>query len=102
MDLVFQAHAELCPTENHIKQLHQLLLKHSPKDERHRGRYKTLTNHVVAKDAQGVQVGSVRRAFSSYSPFSRWQWSLISYLNYAAVTASGLCVCALCIFGTCD
>jgi Fic family protein len=59
MDLVFQAHAELRPTENHIKQLHQLLLKHSPKDERHRGRYKTLTNHVVAKDAQGVQVGIV-------------------------------------------
>jgi hypothetical protein len=23
MDLVFQAHAELRPTENHIKQLHQ-------------------------------------------------------------------------------
>jgi Fic family protein len=82
MDLVFQAHAELRPTENHIKQLHQLLLKHSPKDERHRGRYKTLTNHVVAKDAQGVQVGVV---FDTTTPFDtpREMEALVHWLNKA-------------------
>jgi len=34
--------------ENYIKQLHQKLLKHSDKDTRHRGQYKSLSNKVVA------------------------------------------------------
>jgi len=40
-------------TENHIKQLHRDLLIYSRKDERHRGAYKTLANHVEAFDADG-------------------------------------------------
>ncbi len=32
MDIIFQAHAEMPITENHIKQLHQMLLRHSKKD----------------------------------------------------------------------
>jgi len=66
MDLVFQAHEDLHLTENHIRQLHQLLLRHSQKDERHRGEYKTLTNHVVAKDEQGREIGVV---FETATPF---------------------------------
>jgi hypothetical protein len=53
MDLVFQGYEDMRITENHIKQLHQILLKHSNKDERHRGSYKTLDNHVVAYDEDG-------------------------------------------------
>src|SRR5215471_8893001 len=53
MDTIFQ-HWEAIPlTENHIKQLHRDLLAHSTKDERHRGAYKTLPNHVEAFDADG-------------------------------------------------
>lgn len=59
IDLVFQAYEDLHLTENHIRQLHQQLLRHSNKDERHRGDYKTLPNHVVAKDAQGREIGVV-------------------------------------------
>lgn len=66
MDLVFEAFAELRLTENHIKQLHQTLLKHSDKDERHRGSYKTLDNHVVALDANGNEIGVV---FETTTPF---------------------------------
>ena len=66
MDLVFQAHEDLHLTENHIRQLHQQLLRHSNKDERHRGDYKTLPNHVVAKDAQGKEIGVV---FETTTPF---------------------------------
>lgn len=66
MDLVFQAYSDLRLTENHIRQLHQVLLKHSAKDERHRGNYKTLPNHVVAKDATGQEIGVV---FQTTSPF---------------------------------
>jgi len=66
MDLVFQAYEDLPLTENHIRQLHQQLLRHSNKDERHRGDYKTLPNHVVAKDAQGHEIGIV---FETATPF---------------------------------
>lgn len=66
MDLVFQAYEDLHLTENHIRQLHQTLLRHSTKDDRHRGSYKTLSNHVVAKDANGREIGVV---FETATPF---------------------------------
>ncbi|MBT3022044.1 MAG: DUF977 family protein [Candidatus Thiodiazotropha sp. (ex Lucina aurantia)] len=66
MDLVFQAYEDLHLTENHIRQLHQTLLRHSTKDDRHRGSYKTLPNHVVAKDADGHEIGVV---FETTTPF---------------------------------
>lgn len=66
MDLVFEAFADLRLTENHIRQLHQILLRHSDKDVAHRGNYKTLANHVVALDAEGRQVAVV---FQTASPF---------------------------------
>ncbi|WP_428633478.1 MULTISPECIES: Fic family protein [Gammaproteobacteria] len=66
MDLVFQAYEDLHLTENHIRQLHQTLLRHSTKDDRHRGAYKTLPNHVVAKDANGREIGVV---FETATPF---------------------------------
>jgi len=66
MGLVFQAYEDLHLTENHIRQLHQQLLRHSNKDGRHRGAYKTVPNHVVAKDAQGKEIGVV---FETATPF---------------------------------
>lgn len=66
METVF-AHANLISlTENHVKQLHRDLLLHSPKDERHRGDYKTNTNHVSAFDVNGKEVGIV---FETATPF---------------------------------
>ena len=66
MDLVFQAWEDMPITENHIRQLHQTLLRHSTKDERHRGDYKTLDNHVVAFGPDGEEIGVV---FATTSPF---------------------------------
>jgi len=66
MDLVFQAWEDMPVTENHIRQLHQTLLRHSTKDERHRGGYKTLDNHVVAIGPNGEEIGVV---FATTSPF---------------------------------
>ena len=66
MDLVFESYEDLHLTENHVRQLHQTLLRHSTKDERHRGSYKTLPNDVVAYDAQGKEIGIV---FETTSPF---------------------------------
>ncbi len=66
MDLVFQAHEDLHITENHIRQLHQTLLKHSTKDEHHRGSYKTLSTRVVATDETGQEIAVI---FATTTPF---------------------------------
>lgn len=66
MDLVFEAFGDLRLTENHVRQLHQKLLRHCDKDERHRGSYKTLSNNVVAFDANGHEIGIV---FETTTPF---------------------------------
>lgn len=66
IDRVFQAYENMRLTENHISQLHLTLLRHSARDERHRGSYKTLRNDVVAIDADGRQIGVV---FETSMPF---------------------------------
>ena len=66
MELVFRAWEDIPFNENHFKQLHQILLQHSWKDERHRGSYKTSSNSVAAFDENGVQLGIV---FETATPF---------------------------------
>lgn len=66
MDMIFDDFDALSPTENHIKQLHRDLLKHSDKDDRHRGEYKTLPNHVEAFGPDGKSIGIV---FETATPF---------------------------------
>jgi Fic family protein len=64
--LVFESAREIPLDENHIKQLHGILLKHSQRDERHRGDYKKLPNNVEAFDRHGRSVGVI---FETASPF---------------------------------
>lgn len=80
MDLVFGSWADIPFDENHIKQLHQILLRHSTKDERHRGQYKTNSNHVAAFDENGTQIGIV---FQTATPFDtpRLMQELVSWVN---------------------
>jgi len=59
MDTILNAYDAIPLTENHIRQLHCDLLVHSPKGERHRGAYKTLTNNVEAFDEDGKSLGVV-------------------------------------------
>lgn len=66
METVFSSFESIDLTENHIRQLHRDLLRHSLKDERHRGNYKTLPNHVEAFDPDGASVGVV---FRTATPF---------------------------------
>ena len=80
MDLVFGSWADIPFDENHIKQLHQILLRHSTKDERHRGQYKTTSNHVAAFDENGTQIGIV---FQTATPFDtpRLMQELVNWVN---------------------
>lgn len=80
MDLVFSAWQDIPFNENHIKQLHQILLRHSEKDIRHRGQYKTNSNSVAAFDESGAQIGIV---FETATPFDtpRLMAELVSWVN---------------------
>jgi Fic family protein len=80
METIFQAWPDIPVTENHIKQLHRDLLRHSAKDERHRGAYKTLSNSVAAFDADGRPIGVV---FETASPFDtpRRMAELVAWLH---------------------
>lgn len=80
MDLMFRAWEDIPFNENHIKQLHQILLQYSQKDDRHRGHYKTSSNSVAAFDENGVQIGIV---FETASPFDtpRLMAELVQWVN---------------------
>ena len=87
MDIVFQAYDDMHITENHIRQLHQTLLRHSNKDERHRGDYKKLDNHVVAIDEHGKEIGVI---FETATPFDtpREMEELVRWVNKAVAENS--------------
>lgn len=82
METVFSSWQHIPITENHLKQLHRDLLKHSEKDERHRGEYKSLPNSVAAFDESGRQIGIV---FETATPFDtpRLMAELVTWLNEA-------------------
>lgn len=82
METIFHGWADIPLTENHIKQLHRDLLRHSVKDERHRGDYKTLRNDVGAFDAAGNMIGIV---FETATPFDtpRRMTELVQWLHDA-------------------
>ena len=80
MDMVFSSWQDIPFNENHIKQLHQVLLTHSEKDARHGGQYKTHSNSVAAFDENGTQIGIV---FETATPFDtpRLMAELVSWVN---------------------
>ena len=80
MDLVFSSWQEIPVTENHIKQLHQILLRYSEKDTWHRGNYKTNSNSVAAFDENGTQIGIV---FQTATPFDtpRLMTELVTWIQ---------------------
>jgi Fic family protein len=98
MDLVFASWQDIPFSENHSKQLHQILLRHSEKDAWHRGNYKTNSNSVAAFDESGAQIGIV---FQTASPFDtpRLMGELFSWVNQQReqATLHPLLVIALCV-----
>ena len=98
MDLVFSSWQGIPFTENHIKQLHQILLRYSEKDTWHRGNYKTNSNSVAAFDETGAQIGIV---FQTASPFDtpRLMTELVAWVNQERETARlhPLLIIALCV-----
>lgn len=98
MELVFSSWEDIPFTENHIKQLHQILLRYSEKDTRHRGSYKTGSNSVAAFDETGAQIGIV---FQTASPLDtpRLMGELVEWVKQERATARlhPLLIVALCV-----
>jgi Fic family protein len=65
MQILFESWETIPITENYIKQLHSILLQYSYKDERHRGNYKSVDNHIEAFDVGGKSLGIL---FTTASP----------------------------------
>ncbi len=82
METVFHSWQDISITENHIRQLHRDLLRHSGKDDRHRGEYKKMPNSVAAFDETGKQIGIV---FETATPFDtpRLMSELVAWLKDA-------------------
>lgn len=66
METIQTVWQDLRISESILLQLHRDLLRYVNKDERHRGEWKSLDNHVAAFDADGRQIGIV---FETASPF---------------------------------
>ena len=55
LQVILDNYEDLELSERYIHQLHGILLKHSAKDQSHKGQYKTLSNQVVANYPDGTQ-----------------------------------------------
>jgi Fic family protein len=55
LQIILDNYADITLEERYIHQLHGILLKHSHKDQSHKGKYKNLSNQVVATYPDGTQ-----------------------------------------------
>ncbi|MEI8120839.1 MAG: Fic family protein [bacterium] len=94
MNLIFESYDDIPVTEYHIKQLHQILLKHSTKDVRHRGEYKKLSNNVEAFDSEGKSAGII---FQTATPFDtpRKMRELVEWFNRETLSNHNLILTAI-------
>lgn len=55
LDLIAESYNDIPVTENSVKNLHNILMKHSTKDDWHKGNYKQLSNAVEAVFPDGTR-----------------------------------------------
>lgn len=80
IDTIFENWEHIPLSESHIKQLHRDLLKHSTKDDRHRGNYKSVQNNVEAFGPNGERLGIIFKTASPFdTPFKMTE--LLSWTN---------------------
>ena len=73
METVFDQFENIPITENYIKQLHQDLLRHSEKDQRHSGEYKKHSNSVEAFNETGKSLGVIFETTSAFDTPGKMQ-----------------------------
>jgi len=53
LNLIGESYRDISITGSNVKHLHKILMKHSTKDDHHKGDYKRITNRVERKEADG-------------------------------------------------
>jgi Fic family protein len=83
LETILNNHADIDLTLSNIHGLHNLLLKHSSKDGKHKGRYKEMTNQVVATYPDGT----TRMIFRTTEPYlvQKEMEDLVDWTNRAIV-----------------
>ncbi len=83
LETILGNHADIDLSVSNIHGLHNLLLKHSAKDDRHKGKYKEMTNQVVATYPDGT----TRTIFRTTEPFlvQKEMEDLIDWTNQSIV-----------------
>ena len=66
LNTIYESWEHITFTENHVTQLHGIVLQFSSKDTAHRGEYKKFPNNVEAFDADGKSIGVI---FETATPF---------------------------------
>ncbi len=83
---IFESYADIPLSENHLKQLHGILLRYSARDVWHRGEYKKFDNDVAVKEGDVVK----EIIFRTASPFDtpRLMTDLVESTNRALLDPS--------------
>lgn len=55
LEIILENYTDIDLEERYVNQMHGILLKYSDKDQRHKGKYKALSNQVVANYPDGKQ-----------------------------------------------
>lgn len=81
LETILSNHADINLTLSNIHGLHNLLLKHSSKDDRHKGKYKEMTNQVVATYPDGT----TRMIFRTTEPYlvQKEMEDLVDWTNHS-------------------
>jgi Fic family protein len=79
LETILESYADIDLEERYIHQLHGILLKYCDKDQRHKGKYKSLSNKVVANYPDGTQRTIFRTTEPHLTPAE--MQSLIAWTN---------------------
>lgn len=79
LETILESYADIDLEERYIHQLHGILLKYSDKDQRHKGKYKSLSNQVIANYPDGNQRTIFRTTDPHLTPAA--MQSLIAWTN---------------------
>jgi Fic family protein len=79
LEIILENFGEIPLTQSYLHQMHGILLKHSHKDQTHKGKFKNLSNQVVANYPDGTQ----RTIFRTTEPHltSSEMEALLSWVN---------------------
>ena len=85
LNLIGESKADITVSEGSIRQLHNILMKYSDKDQYHRGNYKVIPNRVERTEADGTKTPVFETAAPGW-PTQDAMAGLLEWYNYDSKT----------------